>query len=185
MIVVGASLGGMRALISILAELPSDFPFPVSVVLHRGKESSGGLIQLLETKLKLRVVEVADKEPIRPATVYIAPPDYHLLVDSEDFNLTVEPPVNHARPSIDVLFESAADVFGHKTLAVVLTGASRDGAQGAAAVAARGGVVIVQEPSTAESPIMPAAAIAAVPSARIETLQGISTLLMNLTSRAH
>lgn len=177
---MGASLGGLRALVSVLSGLPAHFPQSIAVVLHRSKESSSGLVSLLEARLQLRVKEVADKDPIERGTVHIAPPDYHLLVDQDGFSLSTEALVNYARPAIDVLFESAADILGDQVVAVVLTGASRDGARGAAAVAARGGQVLVQAPDTAESPVMPMATIAEVPSSRIETLKGISAALLGL-----
>jgi len=160
-VVVGTSLGGLNALEVLLAGLPATFPVPLVVVQHRGVGSDGILRMALQRRTPLRVREPHDKDPILPGRIYLAPPDYHLLVDEGSFALSTDRPVCHARPSIDVLFETAANTYGGDTIGVVLTGASSDGARGAAAIKSYGGLVIIQAPETAESAVMPRAAIAA------------------------
>ncbi|MDZ4241684.1 MAG: chemotaxis protein CheB [Candidatus Omnitrophota bacterium] len=161
MIVIGASKGGGSALKTLLSALPRDFPLPVAIVQHRGPETGSLLRDMLQAGCLQPVVEVEDKELILGGRVYLAPASYHLLVDNGCFSLSTEAPVSYARPSVDVLFESAADACGAGLMAVVLTGANQDGAAGTVAVKRRGGLVVVQEPSTAEHPTMPRAAIAA------------------------
>ena len=160
LVVIGTSLGGLHALGIILSRLGADFALPIAVVQHRGTEGeSATLTSLLQLRCVLPVSEANDKEPLIGGHVYLAPPDYHLLVDGGHFALSTEARVQHARPSIDVLFESAADVFGARTLGVVLTGANADGAAGSVHIKRRGGYVVAQDPATAEAPQMPAAAI--------------------------
>jgi two-component system chemotaxis response regulator CheB len=158
-VVMGTSLGGLNALGIILAGLPRDFPTPIAIVQHRTKDADSNLIDLLQRQTPLPVSDAEDKTPIELGHIYLAPPDYHLLVGAELLSLSTEGPVCCARPSIDVLFDSAASTFGRGVIAVVLTGASEDGAQGAAAVKERGGWVIAQDPTEAESPIMPMAVV--------------------------
>lgn len=157
---VGASWGGVDALRVLLAGLPGDLPVPVCIVQHRGEDE--GLVQLarsLGRVTPLTVCEPEDKQPLQPATAYLAPPGYHLLVEADHVSLSTEDRVRWSRPSIDVLFESAADARGSEVVAVVLTGANDDGARGAVAVHGAGGVVIVQDPDTAERHEMPRAAL--------------------------
>jgi len=161
--------------------LPPAFRPPIAVVLHRAKDMPDLLGSVMQTRTTLRIIEVTDKDPIEEGYVYLAPADYHLLVDRGHFSLSIEGPVNYARPSIDVLFESAADIFGGRLIAVVLSGSSADGAAGAEAVAARGGSVIVQEPASAEGPIMPSSALDRVPKARVLALSEIASRLAELT----
>ena len=178
MIVVGASLGGMKALRLILQALPADFPETIAVVLHRHRESDDLLVNLLQHGSRLPVTEVVDKEGICPGRVYLAPPDYHLLVEPAGFSLSTDDPVQFARPSIDVLFESAADTYGRGLIAVVLTGANNDGALGAARIQEKGGLVVVQDPATADGPAMPLAAIAATGTRRIFPPEQIAAFLV-------
>jgi two-component system chemotaxis response regulator CheB len=131
MIVIGGSLGSMAALHTILRDLPKSFSRPIAVVLHRHKDSDDALMTILQRDIALTVREVVDKEPIQLCCVHIAPSDYHLLVETMCFSLSTDEPVQFARPSIDVLFESAADVYGSEAIAIILTGANRDGAAGA------------------------------------------------------
>jgi two-component system chemotaxis response regulator CheB len=184
MIVIGASLGGTTALREILGRLPADFPLPVAAVLHRHRESDDLLAAVLQHHSPFPVREVRDKDPIQPRCLYLAPADYHLMVEPDYFSLSIDEPVNYARPSIDVLFESAADAFGARAIAVVLTGANQDGARGAAEIRRRGGAVIVQDPSTAESPVMPAAAIEIAGASYICQVAEIAGLLVRLASLA-
>lgn len=158
MVVVGVSLGGLDAVRRLLRALPATFVDPLAIVQHRGPDwGQGALVSLLSESTRRPVTEPEDKSPIRQGCVYVAPPGYHLMVDEDNFSLSMEPPVRHARPSIDVLFESAALAFGSRTTAVVLTGASDDGAAGAALVKRCGGRVFVQSPSSCESAIAPLA----------------------------
>jgi two-component system chemotaxis response regulator CheB len=160
-VVMGTSLGGLKALEVVLRELAIDFPLPIAVVQHRGIEVQDQLSLLLQLHCALPVSEANDKEPMNGGHVYLAPPDYHLLVDDGRFALSTEARVLHARPSIDVLFESAADCYRDRVLALLLTGASADGTYGAARIRSRGGRVLAQDPATAEAPLMPRAAIEA------------------------
>jgi two-component system, chemotaxis family, protein-glutamate methylesterase/glutaminase len=160
-VVIGASAGGLDALKLLLEALPADFKPAVFVVLHLPAHGAPGLVALLDDACALPVAAAVDKQPVQPGTVVLAPPNYHLLVEPDHvLALSVDAPVNYARPAIDPLFESAATVYGRGLLALVLTGANRDGAAGAVAVRRRGGRVWVQEPESAYSPEMPAAALA-------------------------
>ena len=157
-VVVGTSLGGLAALETLFLSLPPSFSVPIAVVQHRMADSRSRLPGLLQQYTKLTVKEPQDKEPHRPGVIYIAPADYHLMVEDGVFSLSTDAPVMSARPSIDVLFESAADALDEGVIGVVLTGASADGAQGAARIKERGGKLIVQDPATAESGVMPRSA---------------------------
>lgn len=183
MVVIGGSLGGIEAVEAVLAGLSSAFPWPVAVVLHRSPvDVSDGLCEVIGRRSALPVTEAEDKEPARPGRVYIAPADYHLLVEGEGLALSTDDRVHWARPSIDVLFDSAAASCGSGLVAVVLTGASTDGAEGARAVKSSGGVVLVQDPATAESAVMPKGAIAAVEVDAVLTLDGIAERLNALAA---
>ena len=160
-VVVGAALGGLHALQVLLGALPRGFGPPIVVVQHRGKHPDDALSRLLGAHCALAVGEPLDKDPLESGHVYIAPADYHLLVDRGVMSLSTEAPVNYARPSIDVLFESAAESYTTGVVGVVLTGANHDGANGAARIQQRGGRVLVQDPAGAESRPMPLAALAA------------------------
>lgn len=180
-IVIGASAGALEALSVILPALPGDYGRPVIIVVHIPPDKRSVLAQLFEAKCRIEVVEVQDKEPLRPATAYFAPPDYHLLVeDKNTLGLTNEEPVLFSRPSIDVLFESAADVYGPLVTAILLTGANQDGARGLAAVASAGGQAIVQDPSTAFAAAMPEAGLKLWPEAKVLSLDGISEYLKRI-----
>lgn len=162
-VVVGVSLGGLAALSRFLRALPDSVRAPVVIVQHRRHDSpEGPLAALLKPSTSRPISEPNDKDPIIDGHLYLAPAGYHCLVERDQFVLSLDPPVRYARPSIDVLFESAASSWGPAVTAIVMTGASDDGAQGAAAVKREGGLVFVQDPSTAESPIAPKAARTAV-----------------------
>ena len=163
LVVIGTSLGGLNALTALLRDLPASFPVPIVVVQHRtSSPDGGGLTQLLQDHARLKVIEGEDKMALHAGTVYIAPADYHLLVEEPGMlALSTDAAVRAARPSIDVLFETAAEAYGPALLAVLLTGASADGAEGLAVVKARGGRAIVEDPATAECRTMPAAGLAA------------------------
>jgi two-component system chemotaxis response regulator CheB len=162
-IVVGASAGGMKALEIILAKLPRGFEVPIVAVQHRARESSDAYAEVLGKGSALPVREIEDDDKLRAPGVYLAPPDYHVLIEPGRMALSIDDPVSYSRPSIDVLFESAADVYGSRVCAVLLTGANADGAKGLVRVKQAGGYAIVQDPHTAESPEMPAAGIANAP----------------------
>ena len=178
---VGTSWGGLAALSKLLRDLPADFGLPVVVVQHRGKDSDRLLAELLQDTTDLRVCEVEDKEPLTPGMVHIAPANYHVLVDDGYLSLTLDEPVRFSRPSIDVMFASAADTYGPRAIGVVLTGANEDGARGLADIVKRGGLALVQNPRTAEIPIMPQAAVKAVPNAEILELDALAPRLIELS----
>lgn len=183
--VIGASLGGYTALSVVLGGLPRDLPVPVAVAQHRAVESGESLKSSLQRRTSLRVREAQDKEDLRPGHAYLAPADYHLLVEPGTLYLSTEGPVNSARPSVDVLFESAADAYGSGLIAVVLTGASSDGAAGAAKVKRGGGVLLVQDPAQAECAVMPRAALARAQADHVLPIEEIAPLICSLCSRIH
>lgn len=178
-VAIGASAGALEALSAILPALPPDFPLPVLLVIHVPPDRDSLLADVLQAKSRVAVCEADDKEPIRPATVFIAPPDYHMLVESDHtLSLSTEEPVNYSRPSIDVLFETAADAYGPGLIGVVLTGANNDGARGVQAIARAGGTVLVQRPESALAAEMPRAALDACPGARALSLEEIAAFLL-------
>jgi len=179
-IVIGASYGGLSALQSLLPNLAPEFPLPVVIVQHRKKDADDGLCEYLRKRCPLPLIEPEDKEKVEPGCVYLAPRDYHLLIEKSIFALSTESPVAYARPSIDVLFESAADIYRERIIGVILTGANRDGAQGLAKIKALGGLAVVQEPESAESRAMPDAALAATAVDRILPLLEIAPFLNEL-----
>lgn len=179
-IVIGASAGAIQALSRILPALPPTFAIPVLVVVHVPADRSE-LVPLFQTKCRIAIKEAEDKEPIVPGSVYFAPPAYHLLVEADRcISLSVDEPVLYSRPSIDVLFESAADAYGAGLTGIVLTGANEDGARGLAAVTRAGGSAIVQDPADAFSSTMPRAALAHCASARVLSLDAIASHLLSL-----
>ncbi|MBW4633434.1 MAG: chemotaxis protein CheB [Iphinoe sp. HA4291-MV1] len=187
LIAVGASLGGLNALEVLLSGLPKNFPVPVAIVQHRYKASDQKLKVVLQQYSALVVIEPQDKEEIVPGYIYLAPADYHLMVEAKSdmvpyssFSLSIDAPVTYARPSIDVLFETAAETYAEKLIGVLLTGANHDGKQGMAKIKASGGKTVVQEPSTAACPIMPKAAIAAGVADKVLPLVGIAPYLMKI-----
>lgn len=177
MIVIGTSLGGLRALQRILEDLPAGFSTPIAAVQHRHKSSQSILAQHLQRSAKIRVRDAENRMPIELGTLYLAPADYHMMVEDGRFLLSTEDAVQYSRPSIDVLFESAADAYRENLLGVVLTGANDDGARGALAIKRRGGTVIVQDPQEAEAPAMPLAAIAKAPVDQVLRLAEIGPYL--------
>lgn len=178
--VIGASAGAVQALSEILPRLPADYPLAVLVVVHV-PEAPSGLTSLFASKCAIAIREPDDKEPIAPGTVYIAPPGYHMLVEADGgIALSADEPVLFSRPSIDVLFESAADSYRADLVGVILTGANEDGARGAAMVHAAGGSVLVENPAGAYAATMPAAALARCPAATALSLDEIADHLLNL-----
>ncbi len=183
-IAIGTSLGGFHALKTVLSALPEDFQLPIGVVQHRSHEDSEALAPLLAQQTKLPVIEVDDKQEMKEGHVYICPPNYHLLVDGTHFALSADEPVLHARPSIDVFFESAAVAFRETVAGILLTGMSKDGTAGLAKIKEYGGFALVQDPAAAEGRIMPEAAIASIAIDKILPLEEIAPFLIGLSPRA-
>lgn len=175
--VVGASWGGMHAVARLLECLDADNRLAVAVAQHRSADADGTLLRHLGQHSRLPVVEVDDKEPIEPGHVYLAPPDYHLFVEPGSFALSTEGAVRFSRPSIDALFESAADAYGEDVVAVVLTGANDDGCRGVVAVRQAGGMTMAQDPATAERPEMPQGAIGSGAVDLVLPIEGIAAEL--------
>jgi two-component system chemotaxis response regulator CheB len=184
LVVIGTSWGGLKAIEILLSGLPKDFPLAIAIAQHRHRNAGDLLCGLLQRHSPLPLVEAQDKQTIVPGQVYLAPADYHLLVEHGNFALSTEAPVLYSRPSIDLLFESAADAYTHRAIGVILTGANHDGSQGLAALKKRGGLAIVQEPTEAESSSMPTAAIAATQVDHILPLAKIAECLIELADRA-
>ena len=171
-VVIGTSAGGVDALSVLLPALPAGLRAAVFVVIHLPRQRPSHLVGIFQPKCALPVREAQDKESVVPGTVYFAPPDYHLLVDrGPAIALSVDDLVNFSRPSVDVLFESAADVYGSRLLGIILTGASQDGAAGLQAIRRAGGKTIVQEPATAQVPVMAEAALKQGPADFVLTLE--------------
>ena len=181
-IVIGVSSGGMNAMKVMFSLLPKEFNIPIIIVQHISPNSENLWINLLNDKSNLEIKEADEKEKIENGKVYIAPPNYHLLIERDKtFSLSVDERVNFARPSINVLFESAAEAYKNKLIGVILTGSNNDGTNGLKLIKEYGGLTIVQDPSTAESGFMPASAIAAMQVDYILSLKGIIDLLIKLT----
>jgi len=177
-IVIGVSAGGLEALKQILPDLPANFPVPIIVVQHRHPYSDDSLERAMDDICKIRVQQINDKTAINKGVAYFAPPNYHVMIEEDmTFSLTLDPPVNYSRPSIDVLFESASEIFGKQLIGIILTGANKDGSLGVSIIKKRGGVVIVQEPETASVDAMPLAAIASTKVDYILTLEMIAEML--------
>ncbi|HEY2376587.1 MAG TPA: chemotaxis protein CheB [Gemmatimonadaceae bacterium] len=179
-VVVGTSWGGLNALRELVGKLPADYRLPTVLVQHRHRDSDHLLSTFLQERTKLIVSEVEDKMPIEPGMLFVAPADYHLLIDRDVFELSTDSPVRYSRPSIDVTFYSAADAYGSAAIGVILTGANSDGSRGLRRIFDRGGLALVQDPSTAESPAMPSAAIRCVPGAQVQTIAQIATTLCDV-----
>jgi two-component system chemotaxis response regulator CheB len=178
-VVIGASAGAVQTLSQILPALPADFPLPILIVVHVPADRSNFLAPLFQAKCRMIVQEADDKEPAKAGTIYFAPPDYHLLLEADgSLALSNEEAVQHSRPSIDVLFESAADAFGPDVIGIILTGANSDGAQGLRAIAEAGGIAIVEEPASAYADAMPLAAQKACATARTLSLEAMTRFLL-------
>lgn len=180
-VVIGASAGGVQALLTVLADLPRSFRLPLIVVLHLPEGRDSQLAEIFQYRLPIAVREAEDKESIAPATLYFAGPGYHLSVEMDrTFSLSCEEAVHYSRPSIDVLMESAADAYGPTLAGILLTGANQDGAAGLARIKQQGGLTVVQDPADAEVPTMPEAAIAKLKPDFTLKLAGIRDLLLKL-----
>jgi two-component system chemotaxis response regulator CheB len=181
LICIGASWGGLEAIGRVLESIPDDLEQPIVIAQHRHPDSSEGtLVDLLQRQTRRIVVEADDKVPLQPRHVYVAPPSYHLLVEPGWLALSVDAQVQHARPSVDVLFESAAHAYGNRAIGIILTGANEDGAAGLAEIKRRGGVALIQDPAGAARRSMPDAAIAATVADAILPLEEIGKFLYGL-----
>ncbi len=180
-VVIGASAGAVQALSRILPRLPAGYPIPVLIVVHVPADRSDLMAPLFQARCPLVVKEAEDKEPALPGFVYFGPSDYHMLVEADrTLSLSADAPVLYSRPSIDVLFESAADAYGAALVGVILTGANEDGAAGLRAICAAGGVALVENPETAFSSAMPSAALERCAEARSMSLDAIADYLVGL-----
>ena len=186
-IVVGGSSGGIDALLELLPALPARLQAAVLVVLHLPRDRRSLLVEIFQPRCALPLREAQDKDGITPGSVSFAPPDYHLLVDAgpqgPHVGLSLDAPVHFSRPSIDVLFESAADHYGQRLLGILLSGANEDGVHGLQAIQAAGGLTVVQDPASASMPNMPQAALTAVAVDHILPPEGIARLLADLHQR--
>lgn len=182
-VVIGGSAGSLEIILDVVSKLPADSYATFIIVLHRKSDSESLLENLIASRTHLDVKEVEDKDHILPNTIYIAPPDYHLLVENEhSFSLDISEKVNYSRPSIDVTFESVADVFRNRAIAVLLSGANADGAKGVATIKKMGGYVVVQNPGTAEVGFMPQQAINMTKVDKIVNAQDIAATVLELLS---
>lgn len=185
-VVIGVSSGGLEALKVLVPGLRPDFALPVLIVQHLAPHADSYLPVCLNALSPLTVKEAEDKETLRPGVVYVAPPDYHLLVEPDaTMSLSVDPKVNFSRPSVDVLFETASDAFGPKLVGIVLTGANHDGAAGLARIKRRGGLAIVQSPQSAQAASMPQAAMDATTVDHVLSLHEIAPFLNHLIGPCH
>jgi two-component system chemotaxis response regulator CheB len=181
LIVIGTSWGGLEALSQLLDGLHDDVHQPIVVAQHRSAESQDIVLsRLLQHHTRRVVTDPDDKTPLQRDHVYLGPADYHVLVENGHLALSTDAPVQYARPSIDVLFQSAADAYGLRTIGIVLTGANSDGAEGLARIKARGGVAIVQDPATSKRRTMPDAAIAATAADAVLPLEEIPAFVFGL-----
>lgn len=180
-VVIGASAGGMHTINKLLSKLPENFLLPIIIVQHIAPTSDNYLVEFLNKNTKVIVKEVDEKEIVKKGVVYLAPPNYHILIE-EDFSisLSADEKVNYSRPSIDVLFLSASDAFKEKLIGVILTGANDDGAKGLLDIKRNGGLTIVQDPLDAETSLMPLAAIKTAEPQYILKVNEISKLLIEL-----
>ena len=180
-IVIGVSAGGIMTLNTILRHLPSDFALSIIIVQHQHPHSDAFIAEFLDNRCSLTVKQADEKEIIMPGKIYIAPPNYHLMIEEDrTFSLTIDKRVHYARPSIDILFETAADVFNEKLVGIILTGANDDGSRGLKKIKESGGLTIVQDPDTAEIDTMPKAAIASTKIDYILPLEKIGPFICTL-----
>jgi two-component system chemotaxis response regulator CheB len=177
-VVIGASAGGVEALAVLLPALPASLRAAVFIVLHLPRERPSLLVEIFQKRCVVPIREADDKEPVAPGTVYFAPPDYHMLVEKDrQIALSTDEPLHYSRPSIDVLFESAADAYGRQLMGIILTGANEDGAVGLRAVHDAGGVTVVQQPDSAKAPVMVVSALRRGPVDFVLSLPEIADLL--------
>jgi two-component system chemotaxis response regulator CheB len=183
-VVIGASAGGVNALLEILPLQSTNYPCPIVVVLHVLKDRQNQLAEVFRQRMRMTVLEAGDKDELLPATLYFAPPGYHLLVEMErHLSLSCDPPIFFARPAIDATMESAADAYGDALLGILLTGANMDGAEGLAAIGRAGGLTVVQDPAQAQVPVMPEQAIRTRAPDLVLPLEDIRSLLLMLETK--
>jgi two-component system chemotaxis response regulator CheB len=181
-IVIGVSAGGLNALSEIFSRLPADFPIPVMVTQHLHPDDDGSLAEILSPKSSLKIIEAMDKMPVVPGTVYLAPPNYHLLIERDNtLALSKDQKTNYSRPSIDVMFETAAYAYGDKLIGIILTGANNDGSAGISLIKDFGGLTIAQDPAVAEFPAMPEFAVSTGKIDKIFSLEELSRYLKQMT----
>lgn len=184
-VVIGGSAGAMTVLTDLLPAIPADYPIPIVIVVHLHPRQDNAHIDRLDSLCALRVKEADEKEPLQPGTIYLAPPNYHLLIEKDHtFSLSIDERVNYSRPAIDVLFESAAQAFGSHVVGVVLTGANNDGAEGLRQIKERGGLAVVQDPRTAESTYMPQAALETTTADHVLSVPEIGKLFAKIGSES-
>ncbi|GAB3323276.1 chemotaxis protein CheB [Larkinella ripae] len=182
-VIIGGSAGSIEVLLQLLPALPSALSFALIIVLHRKNSVDSSLANLLSLKTALPIKEVEDKDPVLTGTIYLAPPDYHLLIEKEEvFSLDDSEKVNYSRPSLDVTFESAADVYGPELVGVLLSGANSDGTAGLNAVKKAGGIIVAQQPESAQSGFMPQQAILHTPIDRVLDVEELSAFLRSLNA---
>lgn len=181
-VVIGGSAGSVASLLAIVKELPPAYRPAIFIAVHIPPDAKKSvLVDILQSHCQLAVSEAQDKEPVREGAVYVAPANYHLLVEaSGSLALSVDDPVLFSRPSIDVLFESAADAYGSELVGVVLSGANHDGARGLGAIQKAGGMVMVEDPAAAYAPVMPLAALDACPGGWVGSPDQIASYLKYL-----
>ncbi|MCI5132326.1 MAG: chemotaxis protein CheB [Candidatus Electrothrix sp. EH2] len=180
-VVIGTSAGGIEASVYIFGRLPAQFPLPIFLVQHLHKDQDNSLVRLYKNCTQLKVEEAEEKERVLPGHLYIAPPDYHILLErDETLSLSVDEKVNYSRPSIDVLFESAADVYGPELIGVLMTGANHDGAHGLQKIKKYGGLTVIEDPATAKFPEMPKSALACTEADYILPLEELADCLLAL-----
>ncbi len=180
-VVIGTSAGGIDALTRVLPSLPPTTPVPILIVVHIPRERPSLLTEIFRHKCTMRVEEAVDKADIKPGRIYFAPPDYHMLIDrGPQIALSVDDVIQFSRPSIDVLFESAADVYGKNLLGILLTGGNEDGASGLAYIAKCGGTTVLQDPAEAAASAMPEGALKLMTPTHLMRLDEIAALLMTI-----
>ncbi|WP_256012857.1 chemotaxis protein CheB [Desertivirga xinjiangensis] len=159
-LLIGCSAGGFNLVYELVSALPAEFPLPVVVIIHRSRRYKSSIEELLDTKSQACVKLAEDKEVLKKGIVYFAPPDYHLLLEPEGcFSLDSSEPVLFSRPSIDVTFKSVSDVYKQNVIAMLFSGANEDGAEGLCYIRDRGGLIVIQDPKSAEVRRMPEAAL--------------------------
>ncbi len=180
-VVMGLSMGGLDAMATMIPRFPKNFGMPVIVVQHRHSDPDSFLPNYLDMLGEISVKEAEEKEAIRPGVVYIAPANYHLMVEEDrTFSLSVDAPVQYARPSIDILFETAAEAYLDRLIGVIMTGANADGSDGLAKIKSLGGLCIVQDPNTAIADTMPRKAMEAIRPDHVLALEEIVDLLIDI-----
>jgi len=185
-IVIGVSAGGLEALTVLLCDLPADFAIPIIIVQHRAKDEKNLLEEILQAKCKLTVKQADEKEQIEPGKIYFAPANYHLLIeDDHSFSLTSDTFVNYSRPSIDILFETAAEVFRSNLVGIILTGSNSDGAEGIKKIKDFGGATISQDPASADYSYMPQAAVNTNSVNQVLHLNEIKKFILSLEYYGH